>query len=279
MERMPIYAKDFCRMTGLKPDTLRYYVDQKLISPKVNPSNQYKEYSELDVLDMYYIRSRRAMNVPIVKINQVLTQLPVEEQLLWLGGHEQNLLEQRRMIDEQLLRCRKMQKDIRNLPQLLNRVIDQSGQEGPDLLQINLIGPHAEGEGRFELAEAWREVCPQLLNMIHVPLSELLDESCEHFSVSFGVVIPEKNLSCAPHLCRAPSYPYISRDCIGTMIRIRQPFALTRKDLKPLFDYAREKHYTFVDDLTSWMITKTRENQEDWYYFATRVSVRHESEE
>ena len=273
---MSYYAKEFCKITGLKPDTLRYYVDQGLVSPQINPGNHYKEYSELDVLDMYYIRSRRAMNVPIVKINQVITHLPVEEQLSWLKEHEQNLLEQQRMIDIQLRRCRKMQKDIRNLAHLLGHIIDQSGQEGPDLLQINLIGAHAEDPRRFKLAESWREVYPNLLNIIHVPLSELLDDSCERYSVSFGVAIPEQILEHAPHLCEAPAYRYPSQDCIGTMIQIHQPFELTRKDLRPLFDYAREKHYTFVDDLTSWMITKTQENGTDWYYFATRVSVRHE---
>lgn len=274
---MPYYAKEFCKITGLKPDTLRYYVDQGLITPKVRQDNQYKEYSELDVVDMFYIRSRRAMNIPIVKINEVITCLPVEKQLLWLHEHEQSLIQQQMMIEQQLLRCRKMQKDIRNLPKLLNRVIDQSGEEGPDLLQINLIGPNAKGEGRFALAEAWREAHPQLLNMIHVPLAELLDETCQHFSVSFGVTVPENRLP-DKQLFKAPAYRYPSQDCIGTMIKIAQPFALTRDDLQPLFRYAREKHYTFTDDLTSWMITKTREDRQDWYYFATRVSVRHEKD-
>lgn len=274
---MSYLAKEFCKITGLKPDTLRYYVDQGLLSPRVRQDNQYKEYSQQDVVDMFYIRSRRAMNIPIVKINEVITCLPVEKQLTWLREHEQSLMEQQQMIEQQLLRCRKMQRDIRNLPKLMHQVIDQSGEEGPDLVQLNLIGPDAWGEDRFLLAESWREAHPQLLNMIHVPLRELLDESCQHFSVSFGVAVPENRLP-DKGLIREPAYRYPSRDCIGTMIRVHDPFQLTREDLQPLFRCAREKRYTFVDSLTSWMITKTHEEGQDWYYFATRVSVKHEKD-
>ncbi len=273
---MPYLARDFCKMTGLKPDTLRFYVDQGLITPKINAANHYKEYSDLDVVDMYYIRSRRAMNIPITKINQVITRLPPQEQLSWLAEHEQDLMEQRHIIDEQLQRCRKMQKDILNLPHLLGHVIDQSGDEGPDLMQILLVGPNASGDDRFKLAESWRQVYPPLLNMIHVPLAELLDENCVNYSVSFGVAIGEKFLSDVPQLKDAPSFRYPSRDCIGTMVKLHHPFALTRNDLQPLFDYAKAKHYSMIDDLTSWMITKTHEDGQDWYYFATRVSVYHE---
>lgn len=273
---MPYLAKDFCKMTGLKPDTLRFYVDQGLITPQINPINHYKEYSDLDVLDMYYIRSRCAMNVPITKITQVITRLPPQEQLSWLAEHEQGLIEQRRIIDEQLQRCCKMQKDILNFPHLLGHVIDQGSDEGPDLMQILLVGPNASGENRFELAEAWRQVYPPLLSMIHVPLAELLNESRVHYSVSFGVVVGEKFLFDVPQLKVAPAFRYPSRDCIGTMVKLHHPFALTRNDLQPLFDHAKTNHYTMIDDLASWMITKTHEAGQDWYYFATRVSVRRE---
>ena len=268
------YASEFCKMTGLRADTLRFYVDKGLLEPAINQDHQYKEYCSKDVVDIAFVRSRRAMGVPIFNINEVLTKLPTEKQLEWYADHERQLQQEMDEIQMKLNRCRKAQRDLNNLPKLLNKIIDQSGEEGPDLYQLNLIGPNvSEGEERFVLAELWRDKAPHVLSMIHIPLTELLDPSCEVYSVTYGLVLPKWMITEEELLIREPAYLYPSKDCIGMMIRLEDPFVVTRSDLQPLFDYAKEKEYRFIDDMTSWLFARTMENGKQYYYFAMRVSV------
>ncbi len=270
------HSREFCEITGLKPDTLRFYVDKGLIAPAVNAENQYREYTAQDVVDMFYIRKCRAMNVPIVGISDVLTRLPRDGQLLWLSEHEENLRREIAQLEWQLKRCQKMQKDIRRQPELLGHVIDQRSTEGPDLWQLDLIGPNVKDTAAAaRLASMWREVWPHVLPMINVPLAELSSPACARYSVSFGIAAPEEMLQSAPELMHPPAYRYPSRDCIGMMVRLRDPFELTRSDMLPLLRYAEEHGYTLADGLTSWLVSRSIEDGQPCYCFATRVSVRH----
>lgn len=273
-KRRSYYASEFCKMTGLRVDTLRFYVDKGLLEPTINKENQYKQYCSKDVVDIAFVRSRRAMGVPIFNINEVLTKLPTEKQLEWYADHERQLQSEMAELQMKLNRCQKAQRDLNNLPKLLNQIIDQSGDEGPDLYQLNLVGPHATGgEARFVLAELWRDKDPHVLSMIHIPLAELLDPSCENYSVTYGLVLPKWMVKEETLLIREPAYLYPSKDCIGMMIRLKDPFEVTRSDLQPLLDYAEEKGYRLIDDMTSWLFARTVEEGTQYYYFAMRVSV------
>ena len=76
-------------LTGLTRKAIKFYEQEGLISPIVDPDNGYREYSEVDVHMLVQIAILRQINVPIDNIRQILRN-PVDLKGV-LAGHLQKL--------------------------------------------------------------------------------------------------------------------------------------------------------------------------------------------
>lgn len=59
-------------MTGISKRNIRFYEKEKLISPKRNAENDYREYSEEDIYKLKMIRMLRMVDMPLEQIREVL---------------------------------------------------------------------------------------------------------------------------------------------------------------------------------------------------------------
>lgn len=66
--------QEVSRQTGLPRRTIYYYIDQKLISPRVNEANGYHDFSEKDVQKLFLIRKLREAGLPLADIQAILKQ-------------------------------------------------------------------------------------------------------------------------------------------------------------------------------------------------------------
>ena len=66
--------KDVCQLTGLSEKTIRYYISQELISPRIENNLHYKSYrfSESDVNQLRDISALRSAEFSIAEIQQML---------------------------------------------------------------------------------------------------------------------------------------------------------------------------------------------------------------
>lgn len=85
--------KEISRLYGLCTDTLRYYEEQGLLSPKRGPNN-YRMFSIQDIGNLNIIRSLRALDIPIERIRDYIHTRNIEETLTLLD-EEENLILQR----------------------------------------------------------------------------------------------------------------------------------------------------------------------------------------
>ncbi len=58
-------------LTGITKKNIRFYEDQKLISPQRNPANGYREYSMEDVEQLSRIKLLRKLGIPIESIRKM----------------------------------------------------------------------------------------------------------------------------------------------------------------------------------------------------------------
>ncbi len=268
---MEFLSKDFCKLTGLKSDTLRYYVDMELLHPQVNDENHYKVYSEKDLIDLYYVRKCRNMEIPIRHVHELQAREALSDQLAYLDQYQRKLEQELERIQSRLKGCEKMRKDIIRIPMLTKEIIET--YTGPDVAQLDLVGPGIVMDEKVSSVVAeWNKKALRLLTFIKIRQEDLLAKGVEAYPVIMGICfgiypeVPIKEIT-------PPAYIYPSSHSIGIMVRLKDPFVVTPKDLEPLFQYAREHDYRISSDLTSWLVTKSRENGVDYYYYALRVSV------
>ena len=56
-------------LTGITKKNIRFYEEQKLISPQRNPGNGYREYSMEDVKQLSRIKLLRKLGIPFMKFS------------------------------------------------------------------------------------------------------------------------------------------------------------------------------------------------------------------
>ena len=66
--------QEVIQKTGLSRRTIYYYIDQNMITPRVNPTNGYHDFSEKDIQKLFLIRKLREADLPLADIRSILNQ-------------------------------------------------------------------------------------------------------------------------------------------------------------------------------------------------------------
>lgn len=100
--------KEISRLYGLCTDTLRYYEEQGILSPR-RGANNYRMFSVQDIGKLNIIRSLRALDIPVEKIRSYIHTRNIEETMSLLNEEETLILEKISALTEQLqdIRLRK----------------------------------------------------------------------------------------------------------------------------------------------------------------------------
>lgn len=84
--------KELSRLYGLCTDTLRYYEEQGLLTPK-RGENNYRLFGVQDIGKLNIIRSLRELDVPIERIREYIGQRTVDSTLKLMEEEEEAILE------------------------------------------------------------------------------------------------------------------------------------------------------------------------------------------
>ena len=63
--------QEVIQKTGLSRRTIYYYIDQNMITPRVNPANGYHDFSEKDIQKLFLIRKLREADLPLADIRSI----------------------------------------------------------------------------------------------------------------------------------------------------------------------------------------------------------------
>lgn len=69
-----ISTGQLAQLFDLPKHTIRHYVDEKLLTPQINPENNYQQFDEQDVYKLYQIIFLRKIGLSIEKIKEVLKE-------------------------------------------------------------------------------------------------------------------------------------------------------------------------------------------------------------
>lgn len=117
-------AKQTEEITGISRRNLRFYEQEGLISPKRNPINDYREYSQKDIESLKLIRALRMLDVPLEDILLCLNQKMTIAEISKV--QEERLKKRQKELETAILFCRQLQKtpalDAVEIDNLLSRM-------------------------------------------------------------------------------------------------------------------------------------------------------------
>jgi DNA-binding transcriptional MerR regulator len=117
--------KDLARRTGVDAETIRYYEKQGLLPAPARRDNGYRDYGDVHLERLAFIRHCRALDMPLADVRRLLGFLDLP------GG---GAFDVETLVDEQLARVRarlaSMQALEKQLLQLRARC--NGGHQGPD---------------------------------------------------------------------------------------------------------------------------------------------------
>lgn len=67
-------VKEVADRLGVTADTVRFYTRIELLSPKKNPHNQYKEYSQADVERLKFVVAARSLGFTVEDITTIIAK-------------------------------------------------------------------------------------------------------------------------------------------------------------------------------------------------------------
>lgn len=70
-----MYTKELLQKTGITRDALRHYNELDLITPQINPSNNYKIYSPEDVELILFLKQAQKIGFSLNEIKKIAEQM------------------------------------------------------------------------------------------------------------------------------------------------------------------------------------------------------------
>ena len=94
-------------LVGISKKNIRFYEDQKLLSPKRNAENSYRDYGEEEIQTLLRIKLLRKLGIPIEEIRQML--LGTHTVADGMRRHLVSLERERRNLEQSITLCRELQ--------------------------------------------------------------------------------------------------------------------------------------------------------------------------
>lgn len=134
---------ELANLFGITTNKARFYEKKGLVQPKRNPSNDYRMYSEDDVLKMQTILMYRSIGMPI---NQIQSLLSEENQSSYVD-HFNHLWE---------LTIKELQR-IKSIKKTLEKVMDELYVSDINHIQGNIINHIQNDQKIFSIQSDWKD--------------------------------------------------------------------------------------------------------------------------
>lgn len=96
-------TKQFCQLSGITINTLRYYLENGLIEPANIQANGYRQFSLENVIDVFMIRNQRGIDTSVDELKAKMSKT-LPEQLAYLNQHLIDLNEEKRHLELKIQR-------------------------------------------------------------------------------------------------------------------------------------------------------------------------------
>lgn len=234
----------FAHMMGIGVDTLRYYEQLGLLSPRIDAQNGYRFYSDEDAFMLLNIKEYRGMGMPVGEIARLLRGGTVRQQIHYLE-------EKQRELDEQMIYLQKLRQRARQRVTEMNRIATL-GQVQRVHCPAAYHLPYLELE-RFPKEKAasmmrrWTGSMPFIGFFISLDATALSEGRLA--PVKPGLKAELKYVDEFKLPLGEPVRLMQGGDGISVSLAVRDLFHLTRAEIAPLLDYFAREGVAPCDDV------------------------------
>lgn len=235
---MKLKTSEFLRLSGTTPRTLRYYEDKNAINPHRDSKNDYRYYSEHDLIMLWEARSLNNLGVPIDSIPFRRQQGSVSNIIESLSQIELSLDEQITLLEQRLRTVISTKHRYERIARSSDSISPYSYQ-GIYRLYVNdpVVTSHPEFD---ECIRKWVASIPQTKFTMTIDHTQLTGDPDHALSVRMGLGISKRSARNIELITQEPVHftPRVS----GAMchMTLKNPLEIHERDLAPLMLYAKQ---------------------------------------
>ena len=243
----PYRINQFSQRCGVSQDTLRYYEKMDLLHPEHDPENDYRYYSDEDMLSLMQVRSLRGMEIPI----QALQAANLTDELVHFSAVVREQAEQISDEIEQLLlkkrRLDRLNDELIEMERYLNVCREISV---PQMYVIYYDGAEETAAGK-RLIQSWSQRTPYVHTSVRIPAEELQKPEDAPMRAVVGLGLLKGYVDRMGLSHDSPAQLTEGGRSVRCILKIKDPLHPTRRDFAPVFDYLAQTG---------------QQTRGDWYY-------------
>lgn len=229
---------EFSRRSGVNIDTLRFYEKMNLLHPYHRPDNNYRFYTDHDLLNLMQIRLMRSMDIPISTLKKQGTQ-NLDELYASVSAQVDALEDEIARLTKKLDRFKRIQRELEDcktligdcsiiqLPHLHAMYYDEESTQHPDFAQQ---------------VAAWCEHIPYVHLSCRLNANELAKPENEPLNAVVGIgMLADYAASCGITPI-PPAVTMLPETSLRVLLCIRDPLHPTREELAPAFAHMSRLH-------------------------------------
>ena len=229
---------EFSKRSGVNIDTLRFYEKMGLLHPFHQPDNNYRFYTDHDLLNLMQIRLQRSMDIPISALQKQGTQ-NLDELYVSVSAQVDALENEIALLTQKLNRFKRIQRELEECKTCIG---NSSIIRLPHLHAIYYDEESTRNPHFAQQVAAWCEHIPYVHLSCHLPASELEKDEGEPLNATMGIgMLADYAASCGITPL-PPAVTMLPQKSLRVLLCMRDPLHPTREELAPVFAHMRRLH-------------------------------------
>lgn len=238
-------VNDFAKRLGIGSSKVRYYDRIGLIQGDRCEDNNYRDFSDLDALNIYHAQMLRSFDMSVQESlaakNKGLNQISC-----WVEDHIGDLEEEIRQQEMRLFRLREMQEYFRMIQDSKSLLNEHDLDENYNVWNF---GKHIEfNDETLRAIKMLSDAMP--FSYIAIKISkESIVSSQKNLDVSIGLGMLERNRKKLDLIFPDQIKKAEKHHILQILVLSHDPFNLKKEDLKPLLEEAKKRHIEIIEDI------------------------------
>lgn len=249
----------------INPETIRLYRQKGLLRPHRNPANGYYEYSEANLISLFFVRILRGSNLPLQTIAQVFANESVSEMLNNIDNEIAGIEQQINSLEKKLDTMRLNRDHLAECLHVKGQIIEMASSDDKyDILALqHLTDP---------LLDIWLRQ-PELCTISLVINKDILNQELPVTPIAVTPAFGIYRMQIDQYKLPLPDYISVCPKgfCLSLILELDSLTELQPELLKPLQQYARQHGLYFASNTTAFLIRIDYSRPQTRYLFRLRV--------
>ena len=262
---------DFEKLTGVPRATLRYYDSLGVLSTHRDHKNNYRAYSEEDLIRLVQLRQLNAFGIP-------LSALPARDKETSCDAILSSLTQKRQELEASIEEMYRLLSRVR-----LHEMAYQSvAQCDTEIKKGRMVGTYrlflsdpevAAHPDTPDILSKWLSCMPYAYSVVRVRLADLHACTGQTCPADVGIGLFKNVFDSIGETFREPMQYSPIGSCLTMMIETPDPSNIPVSSLMPLMSYIDEHSLIPMDDLYGWVVYAPVGESSPMYRISMRIAV------